>query len=117
MICNGWKRWLGTKDDAKGEGPLARLHRTEQFFVGMHWGIVLLFLECMPNLWRQIINWIRNTAQITVRVAVRLLRVTVVASAWIAIVFGPFCIYPGFASGICACLALLGSVWGLRRQF
>ena len=77
--------------------------------------IVLFFVERIPNVVRWLFRQLRAALRFLLRVAVRLVRLTVVATAWLAVVFGPLTLHPGMIALAWMFLALAGSSLGLRR--
>ena len=111
-----WKCLAGRNEDANAGGILAALHYTEQVFVRMFHGMVLFFRESMPELLQRIVTWLRSVMEHSVRVLIRLGRVTGLALAWLAVVFAPLSLYPGLITIGWMGVTLLGSIYGLRRE-
>jgi hypothetical protein len=113
---DNWKRFLGNGDDVHDNDVLELLHHTETAFVRMLHGIILFFWERIPNLFRVLLRWLQRFVSLAIRITIRLIRVGVVATAWLAVVFGPAYLQMGFISCLWTLLAIAGSVFGLRRR-
>lgn len=107
-----WNRWLAHEGDA----VLTWLHETEEVPKRAICGIWKFVVIKIPELSRHLLVWLEEKCIYACRVAIRLARLTGLASAWGLIVFGPLAIYPGVATGGWALLALLGSWWGVQRR-
>ena len=110
-----WKHWVGTDKHADENPILAFLRGVETVFAKMISGIWLFFWEQVPDFFRTAIEWIHSTLLLLVRIAVRLVRVSVVFYAWFLIVFFPVGFYTGIITAAWTVLALVGSFWGVRR--
>ena len=116
MSRSNWKLWIVGNDDVNQHGILMFLRDIEDFFLRMIRGIVAFLVERVPKFFRVMLDWLHAKFVLSVRIAVRLVRVGIVVISWLAIVFGPITLYPGIVSVNWMVLALIGSVWGLRRQ-
>jgi hypothetical protein len=115
MTRINWKHWIGGKDDVSDNIILELLQDTEAAFVRMIHGVILFFWERIPHLVHLLLDWLHAKLVLALRIAIRTVRVGVVVSAWLAIVFGPLYLHAGITTGLWMVLAITGSILGLRR--
>lgn len=109
------KRWFGSHEDAEDPGMIGAMVVAEQKLLRMHVGIWMFFIETVPDFWKQLWNWLLGKLEFLVRVSVRLCRILGLLATWVAIVFGPLWLVPGWSTSGWMILTVSGSIYGLKR--
>lgn len=92
------------------------LRDIEKLILRMIRGIPMLFMEWVPDLFRHFLDWFHRTIILWSCIAIGVARVAAVFALWIAIVFGPLIIWPGYITSLWMMITLIGAVWELRRR-
>jgi hypothetical protein len=113
-VMNNGKRqsWFSYEGDAL----LTFLKTVEDSFVRMICGICLFIWKRIPELLWDFLIWLREKCFHAIRIVIRLSRVTAVITVWLMIVFAPVAFFPNVFTMAWMAVALIGSVWGFRRQ-
>lgn len=116
MTRSTFKHLLGADEDANDSGTLGGLYAIEQRLLRMITGIFLFFVETIPDFWKKLLAWLREKLLFALRVVIRSVRVAALFIAWLAITFGPLALYASTISLIWTAIAIVGSIYGLRRE-
>ena len=108
-----WKAFL----EHEGDEILTSLKKAEDAVVRAILGIWLFIIKTIPELARTFLLWLQAKFAYACRIALRLARIAGLLIAWAVIVFAPIKVYPGIITVSWAILAVVGSYWGLQRQF
>ena len=109
---NRWKTLLAYEGDAL----LTFLKTVEDSFVRMIYGIRLFIWKRIPELLWDFLIWLKVKCFHVIRIVIRLSRVIAVITVWLIIVFAPVALFSNVFTLAWTAVALIGSVWGYRRQ-
>lgn len=79
-------------------------------------GIVRFFTTDLPEILREVLGHLHELAISSCRIGYHLGKFLGVTAAWLAVLFLPIILYPGWITVAWMVLAICASVWGYRRH-
>lgn len=112
--------WLKKPEDQSGSHFLVMLQSVEVALTRMIDGVFRFVWRQLPQwlgrLCRCFAEYLNSVARLVVRVIVRLSRITVLFTFWLAIVLGPLMIWESTLTAVWMIIAFVGSGYGLYRH-